>query len=148
MGAQDIRWQQRFSNFERAWSQLSEALNLMTERELSNLEKQGTIQAFEYTYELAWNVLRDYLTWQGESGISGSRDAIREAFTRGLITDGHAWMAMLQDRNRTVHTYNEATANEILDHIQQRYGGLFVELESTFNALIQKHASLPDGGQP
>ncbi|MDN3526631.1 nucleotidyltransferase substrate binding protein [Halomonas sabkhae] len=131
----DVRWRQRLANFRRAHAQLAGALALRVERELSDLEKQGTIQAFEFTYELAWNLLRDYLAWQGAELISGSRDTIREAFKLGLISDGHAWMAMLQDRNRTVHTYNEATANEILEHLGSRYAELFEELDSTFARL-------------
>jgi len=128
----DIRWSQRFNHFKNAYAQLREALELMENRPLSNLEKQGTIQAFEFTYELAWNVLRDYLVWQGAETISGSRDAIRESFKRELISDGHGWLAMLQDRNRTVHTYNEETANQILDHLQHRYAPLFSEFIQTF----------------
>lgn len=130
--AKDIRWVQRFSHFKKAHSQLSDALLLMAESQLSNLEKQGVIQAFEFTYELAWNVLRDYLLWQGAEPISGSRDAIREAFRRELISDGHAWMAMLQDRNRTVRTYNEETANEILQHLKSRYAAIFLEFVNEF----------------
>jgi nucleotidyltransferase substrate binding protein (TIGR01987 family) len=84
----DIRWLQRFEHFTQAHDQLADALRLMAERPLSNLERLGTIQAFEFTYELAWNVLRDYLVWQGIESISGSRDAIREAFKRDLIVDG------------------------------------------------------------
>jgi len=139
MNHQDIRWQQRFASFNKAYAQLADALTLMAQRPLSDLEKQGTIQAFEFTYELAWNLLRDYLIWQGSTtGIAGSRDAIREAFKRQLISDGHAWMAMLQDRNRTVHTYNEATANEILINIRQQYATLFQELTETFAALAER----------
>lgn len=87
--SEDIRWLQRFDHFKKAYAQLEEALQLMSERELSNIEKQGSIQAFEFTYELAWNVLRDYLIWQGIESVSGSRDAIREGFKRELISDGH-----------------------------------------------------------
>lgn len=137
MSNEDIRWLQRFANFKKAYAQLANALLLMGERTLSDLEKQGTIQAFEFTYELAWKMLQDYLIWQGAVNITGSRDAIREAFKRKLISDGHAWMAMLQDRNRTVHTYNEATANEILTHLSQRYAGLFHELKVKFTELTE-----------
>ena len=126
MSDQDIRWLQRFEHFKQAHAQLKDALSEMASRKLSNLEKQGTIQAFEFTYELAWNVLRDYLIWQGIESISGSRDAIRESFRLGLISDGQAWLAMLQDRNRTVHTYNEATVNQILEQLAAVYAGLFV----------------------
>jgi len=130
--SEDIRWLQRFDHFKKAYAQLQEALQLMSERELSNIEKQGSIQAFEFTYELAWNVLRDYLIWQGIESVSGSRDAIREGFKRELISDGHAWLAMLQDRNRTVHTYNEATANQIIEHLRTKYAQLFAEFVVTF----------------
>ncbi|WP_067100091.1 nucleotidyltransferase substrate binding protein [Marinomonas atlantica] len=129
---QDIRWLQRFEYFKKAYAQLQEALQLMAERELSNIEKQGSIQAFEFTYELAWNVLRDYLVWQGAETISGSRDAIREGYKRELISDGHAWLAMLQDLNRTVHTYNEATANQIIENLRSSYALLFAEFVVTF----------------
>lgn len=129
---QDIRWLQRFQNFKKAHRQLQQAIQLMQQRNLSELEKQGTIQAFEFTYELAWNVLRDFLIWQGAESISGSRDAIREAFKRELIIDGHAWLEMLKDRNRTVHTYNETTANEILKNIQAHYGALFNHFSTMF----------------
>lgn len=145
MSDQDIRWHQRFENFKRAHVQLNSALSLMHERPLSDLEKQGTIQAFEFTYELAWNLLRDYLLWQGETAIAGSRDAIRNAFQIGLISDGHGWMAMLQDRNRTVHTYNEATANDILANLQKRYALLLDDLEETFLQLESQHWDLIQG---
>lgn len=130
--AEDIRWVQRFDHFKKAYAQLQDALALMETRPLSNIEKQGAIQAFEFTYELAWNVLRDYLVWQGTETLSGSRDAIREGFKRELISDGHAWLAMLQDRNRTVHTYNEETANQILEQLRSRYSGLFAEFMAVF----------------
>ncbi len=87
MSNQDIRWLQRFEYFKQAHAQLKEALSEMAVQKLSRLEKQGAIQAFEFTYELAWNVLRDYLIWQGAETISGSRDAIREGFRLGLIAD-------------------------------------------------------------
>ncbi|MGP3789256.1 MULTISPECIES: HI0074 family nucleotidyltransferase substrate-binding subunit [unclassified Pseudomonas] len=79
---------------------------LVQQRELTRLEKQGVIQAFEYTYELGWNTFKDFLVWQGIEGIMGSRGTIREAFAKGLVDDGEGWMAMLVDRNRTSRTYN------------------------------------------
>lgn len=147
MTLNDIRGQQRFMNFKKAHSQLADAVSLMEQRTLSNLEKQGTIHTFEYTYELAWNLLRDYLIWQGHTELTGSRDTIREAFKRELIDDGHVWMAMLQDRNRTVHTYNEATANEILANIRRNYASLFQHLEVRFDALEADLSSDPEGGE-
>lgn len=105
--------------------------------ELNELEEQGLIQAFEYTHELAWNVLRDYLLEKGHQDIYGSRDATRVAFKLGLIDDGDSWMDMMRDRNRTSHTYNQETAQAIAQNIKQRFFGLFVQLQ-------QKLRNLPD----
>jgi nucleotidyltransferase substrate binding protein (TIGR01987 family) len=129
--SEDIRWLQRLQNFSKAQAQLDEAMALMQARSLSELEKQGVIQAFEYTYELGWNSLKDYLIWQGITGIVGSRDAIREAFSKGLLADGQGWMDMLVDRNRTSHTYNEETAEAILQNIQHHHHPLLKALEQT-----------------
>jgi len=139
MTEQDVRWLQRFSNFRKAFNQLDSAVQLSEERELSDLEKQGLIQAFEYTYELSWNMIRDYFRWQGNTGITGSRDAIREAFANGLIEDGDGWMRMLKDRNRTSHTYNEETAQEILKNILQLYHPLFGALQTRMADEAKKH---------
>ncbi len=139
MTEQDVRWLQRFSNFRKAFSQLDSAVQLCQARELSDLEKQGMIQAFEYTYELSWNMIRDYFRWQGNVGIAGSRDAIREAFANGLIEDGDGWMRMLKDRNRTSHTYNEETAKEILRNILEHYHPLFVALQTRMDGEARKH---------
>ena len=139
MTEQDVRWLQRFSNFKKALNQLDSAVQLSEERELSDLEKQGLIQAFEYTYELSWNMIRDYFRWQGNTGITGSRDAIREAFANGLIEDGDGWMRMLKDRNRTSHTYNEETAQEILKNILQLYHPLFGALQTRMADEAKKH---------
>ena len=121
MSTSDIRWIQRLDNYRRALSHLQEAAELMDRRELSRLEKQGVIQAFEFSWELAWKLMKDYLEWQGITGLAGARDATREAFRQGLLSDGEVWMAMLQDRNRTAHTYNESTMLALLEGIQSRY---------------------------
>ncbi len=131
----DTRWKQRLPSFNLVFDQLNDAVSLMAARELSRLERQGVIQAFEYTYELGWNVLRDYLRWQGNAELSGSRDTLREAFSAKLIDDGEIWMNMLQDRNRTSHTYNEATATEILNNIQVHYHVLFQKLQRKMTSL-------------
>ncbi|RFF27857.1 MULTISPECIES: nucleotidyltransferase substrate binding protein [unclassified Wenzhouxiangella] len=133
------RWIQRLDNYKRAHAQLKGAVDLMRRRELSDLEKQGVIQAFEFTWELAWNLLKDYLNWQGETEITGARDAIREAFSRELIEKGQVWMAMLQDRNRTAHTYNESTMREILTSIDEQYIEQLDGLKRQFQELAEKH---------
>ncbi len=130
MSKQDIRWLQRFDNYQKALTQLTK---FIARGDLNELEEQGLIQAFEYTYELGWNLLKDYLLYQGTQNIYGSRDAIREAFSVGLIADGEGWMKMLQDRNRTTHTYNEEVAAAIVANIRQLYFARFVALKEQFD---------------
>ena len=131
----DIRWQQRLSNFSKALAQLESAVNLSSQRPLSQLEKQGLIQAFEFTHELAWNLLKDYFAYQGTSNITGSRDASREAFNKQLITDGEGWMEMVKSCNQSSHTYNQATADEIAQKVTERYYPLFRQLEEKMEQL-------------
>jgi len=128
----DIRWKQRFSNYRKALAQLNKFIE---KGELSELEEQGLIKAFEYTYELAWNTLKDYLEYQGSTNIVGARDTFREAFKTGLISDGETWMDMLASRNKTSHTYNEKTAGEIAESVFQRYHNLFAGLEAKMEGL-------------
>lgn len=131
----DIRWIQRLASFRRAFSQLSDARALAQQRALSELEKQGLIQAFEFTHELSWCVLKDYFEYQGASQITGSRDATRQAFAVGLLEDGEGWMEMIKSRNQTSHTYNRATADEIVRNILYRYYGLFEAFLEKMTAL-------------
>lgn len=138
MTDQDVRWVQRLDNYKRARSRLSSAVELAQSRELSELEKQGLIQAFEFVFELAWNVMKDYFLYQGNPAITGSRDAIRTAFKLGLITDGEGWMEMIKSRNQSAHTYNEAVANEINDKILNSYHALFAQFESDMQVRAQE----------
>lgn len=125
-----LRWKQRFVNYKNALNQLAYAVQLSQTRQLSDLEKQGLIQAFEFTYELAWQVMRDYFAYQGNPDITGSRDAIRESFNKGLIIDGEGWMAMIKSRNQTSHTYNHQIADEIVLKISMHYIKLFEDFST------------------
>jgi nucleotidyltransferase substrate binding protein (TIGR01987 family) len=124
---QDIRWKQRFDNYRSALKELGEFVEL---GELSKYEEQGLVKAFEYTYELAWKTLKDFLEYQGVEGIIGSRDAFRNAFKDEIVKDGHLWMSMIESRNKTAHTYNKKTAEEIADDVRQRFYPAFRELEA------------------
>ncbi|TKC03082.1 nucleotidyltransferase substrate binding protein [Pedobacter cryotolerans] len=147
----DIRWLQRFSNYSKAFIKFSEGIkyvksNFKTD-ELENSEvildeiiKEGLIQRFEYTHELGWNVMKDYAEYQGNSEIAGSRDATREAFKMKLISDGDVWMDMIKNRNRTSHTYNKETANEIYRLIIEDY-------YQAFNDFLIKMEELRSGMQ-
>ena len=129
---QDIRWKQRFENFQRALKQLSLAMDLKAQRPLSDLEQQGLIQGFEFTHELAWNVLKDYLEMEGIQGLIGSRSTAREAFKRGLVVDGAVWMDMIEKRNLSSHTYNQTVALTMVESIAERYYPAFCELQQRF----------------
>jgi len=101
------------------------------------LEEQGLIHCFEFTHELAWNVLKDYFEYQGNTAITGSRDATREAFNKGLIRDGEGWMEMIKSRNQSSHTYNEEVADEIANKIIQQYYALFAEFKNKIKTLAE-----------
>jgi nucleotidyltransferase substrate binding protein (TIGR01987 family) len=136
---QDIRWKQRLANYTRALEQLENAVNIHSKKELSDLEKQGLIQAFEFTHELAWNVMKDYFSFQGSSElITGSRDATREAFQKGLLEEGDEWMEMIKSRNKTSHTYNLNVADEIGEKIVKKYFKLFKDFQMKMINLSKK----------
>ena len=140
MKNQDIRWRQRFQNFRLALSRLTAAVMLSRQRALSELEEQGLIQAFEFTHELAWNVLKDYLDAQGFVDLIGSKNATRQAFNNGLLEDGDAWMDMIKARNLTSHTYQEKIAEDIAKDILGRFHPVLVAMESRFADLEKKEA--------
>ena len=131
----DIRWKQRFSNFLRAFARLTEAVELARSRDLTDLEQQGLIQSFEFTHELAWNVLKDYLENKGITGLVGSKDATRIAFKNGLIAQGDEWMKMIESRNLTTHTYDPDTARAVAEDILERFYPGFETFARTFTAL-------------
>lgn len=135
MSSPDVRWKQRFSSYQKALLRLEEAVQLAQTRPLTDLEEQGLVQAFEFTHELAWNVLKDYLSYQGFTEIRGSRDAFREAFRQGLIQNGEEWMETIRSRQQTVHSYNETTVSEIIIKIKEEYLLLFQELRFTLKEL-------------
>lgn len=135
MTGNDLRWLQRFENFQRALLVLERGVQLAQSRELSELEQQGLIQGFEFTHELAWNVLKDYLTHQGIAGVVGSRDATRLAFQNGLITDGETWMEMIRSRNQSSHTYNLEQAQAIARDVIARFYPAFSALNERFTGL-------------
>ena len=131
----DVRWKQRLSNLKPALEQLNAAVDLSKQRQLTDLEKQGLIQAFEFTHELAWNVMKDYFDYQGGNQITGSRDATREAFAKGLIQDGDMWMEMIKSRNQTSHTYNKNIASDITDKILNHYSSLLSDFYKKMSSL-------------
>ncbi len=135
--ANDIRWKQRFDNYAKAVGQLARFLE---KGDLNEFEKQGLVQCFEYTYELAWNTIKDFFEAQGETGILGSRDAFRLAFQRGLTERGEIWMDMIRSRQRTSHTYNEEVVQAITHDIAAVYFAEFVALRQRLESLAAAEA--------
>ncbi|HKJ78817.1 MAG TPA: nucleotidyltransferase substrate binding protein [Prolixibacteraceae bacterium] len=125
----DIRWLQRFVNFNKAFAQLE---RFVSKEDLNEMEEQGLIKAFEYTYELGWKTLQDLLKEKGYSDIIGPRPVIEQSFQDGLIIDGKEWMQMHKSRNLTSHTYDEDTADEIVEQIREKYYYLLKDLKYRF----------------
>ena len=134
----DIRWLQRFANFELALAELNSDVSIANTRSLSTLEEKGLIKTFEFTFELAWNCLKDIGQEQGIMDILGSRDAIRFAFKTGLINDGDLWMSMVDSRIKTSHTYHRDLANDIAKKIIDSYYPEFLRLQQTLIQLKNK----------
>jgi nucleotidyltransferase substrate binding protein (TIGR01987 family) len=139
----DIRWEQRFSNYKKALAKLSQSIHYINDKQtesncldglngsiiLDEMVKEALIQRFEYTHELAWNVMKDYAIYQGNTTIGGSRDATREGFQLQLFENGSIWMDMIGSQNKTSHTYNEDIALEIYIKIINDYYPAFIAFE-------------------
>ena len=136
MSNDDIRWHQRLQNYQRALAQLQKAVDLSKTRDLSELEQQGLIQAFEFTHEMAWKVMKDYFSYQGNTSITGSRDAVREAFAVELIADGQGWVDMIKSRNLALQSYIQSVADEMTESVSARYVSLFDAFAVRMEALV------------
>jgi nucleotidyltransferase substrate binding protein (TIGR01987 family) len=130
---QDNRWKQRFENFSDAFQHLKYAVLEVTNP--NDLEKEGTIQRFEFTHELAWKVMKDFLKDKGIQGIIGSKDATRLAFQNEIINDGQIWMDMIESRIKTVHTYLE----EILEREYQLIKVTYFPLIDAFHEKMKTY---------
>ncbi|WP_233007458.1 nucleotidyltransferase substrate binding protein [Rheinheimera faecalis] len=131
----DIRWQQRLQNWNRALAQLSK---FMQRDSLNELEEQGLIQSFEYNHELAWKTQKDFLEDQGYTDLFGSKNVAKKAFETGLVQNGELWLDMIKSRNLTSHTYNEAVTRQIVDAIIDHYFAELCELNKKMNDIAEQ----------
>ena len=131
----DIRWKQRFSNFEKALEKFTEAVEVVKDHS-NDLEKEGLIQRFEFSHELAWKVMKDFLENDGYQNIFGSKSTTREAFNKGLIEEGQIWMNMIESRNATVHTYHGNILDTEYHKIIEKYHPLFLKLDEKMKTLL------------
>jgi nucleotidyltransferase substrate binding protein (TIGR01987 family) len=132
---QDIRWKQRFANFNKALAHLANGIEYNGANP-EDLIKDGIIQRFEFTHELAWKVMKDFLKYKGINGLIGSKDATRFAFQNELITEGRIWMDMIESRNKTVHTYDENILNVEFNKIVTKYFPLFIDFQTKMKSLL------------
>ncbi|CAN7185567.1 nucleotidyltransferase substrate binding protein [Pseudoduganella sp. LjRoot289] len=138
MDTQEIRWKQKLEQYQMALAQLT---RFVDKGELNELEQQGLIKAFECTHELAWKVMKEYFEFHGNRTIIGSRDATRSAYQAQLIEQADTWLDMIAKRNRSTHTYNRQTANEIADAVLDRYYRPFLAFQQTMTECINGRAS-------
>jgi len=129
----DIRWKQRFQNFEKAYNLLTSAIGITKP---SETERAGLIQFFEMGFELSWKMLKDFQEAEGFQ-VKSPREAIKQAFQSGYIKNGHIWMDALKDRNLTVHTYEEKTAIEIESKIRNEYYTVLTNLYEDFKKKME-----------
>lgn len=133
MENQDIRWKQRFVNFKKSLRLLEKAILI---KHPSEIEKAGLVQFFELSFELSWNLMKDYLEEIGYSDLRSPRDSIKKAFEIDLIVDGAAWLDALKNRNETSHIYDEITADKVIFEITQSYLPLLKNLEVNLNSKL------------
>ena len=132
----DIRWKQRFENYQKALFLLSDALKEGADK-LSLLEKEGTLQRFEFTFELAWKVMKDYLE---EDGVVISpltpKNVIKQAFISRIIENGQVWIDMLLSRNLMSHTYDSIKFEVIAKDVEIKYLVELKNLENYFQKIL------------
>ncbi len=138
MQKKDIRWVQRFSNYRKAMEKLRDAISENDKREMSDLEKEGLIQRFEYTFELAWKTLQDLFYYKGYQDIKGPNPVLKQALLDGYIKGESKWRKMKNARELTSHTYNEKTANEIVSKIIEEFYDLLFELKVRLDTALSK----------
>lgn len=135
----DIRWKQRFDNLERAYRRLRWALEIQQQDPDNDLIRMAVIKAYEFTFELSWKTLKDFLAYNGIDAKL-PRDVLKQAFATGLIRDGQLWIDMLEERNLMAHTYDDTRARQAVDAIQTRY---LTGLEQLHTLLASKREASP-----
>jgi nucleotidyltransferase substrate binding protein (TIGR01987 family) len=130
------RWEQKLGSYRKALSRLAEVVNVAKVRQLNDFEADGMIQRFEFTFELAWKLMKSYAEYQGtDKEIMGSRDAVRWAFENKLIEDSDVWMEMIKRRNDTSHNYDEDAAADVIVCVKDVYFQAFVYFYQRMNDL-------------
>lgn len=130
------RWKKRYNSFVKSLAKLDEFVSHRTLDSLTEIDRDSLIKRFELTFELSWNVLKDFLENQGQTGLYGSKNTFIMAFDRGIIGNGETWMAMIESRILAAHVYDESNAVKIAEKIYHDYFALFIQLKSTLGTQI------------
>ena len=133
----DIRWKQRFDNLQRAFQRLRWALEIHQQDPDNDLIRMAVIKAYEFTFELSWKTLKDFLAYNGIDAKL-PREVLKQAFATGLVIDGQLWIDMLEERNLMAHTYDDARARIAVDQIQERYLGGLQQLHDMLTTKLQE----------
>ncbi|MBP7856953.1 MAG: nucleotidyltransferase substrate binding protein [Prevotella sp.] len=131
------RWMLRLESYGKALARLDEVLHLQAERPLTPLELDGMIQRFEYTQEMAWKLLKNYIEYQNNISLAGSRDTVRHAFANHLIDNPEPWIDMLDSRNLTSHIYDGEVELKVVDKIQHTFYPVLKELNTRFLGILK-----------
>ena len=129
------RWRLRHENYVTAVANLLEALAEIDTPAYTLLVRDGLIKRYEIAYELAWNLLKDYLDYEAVQGAVGSRSTIRLAINRGLVQNGNVWMDMVDSRNLAAHAYSGTIASDLVPTIRDRYFSELQKLADYFNTI-------------
>ena len=133
----DIRWKQRFDNLQRAYQRLRWAMEIHQQDPSDELIRMAVIKAYEFTFELSWKTLKDFLAYNGIDAKL-PREVLKQAFATGLVINGQLWIDMLEERNLMAHTYDDATAHKAVDQIQERYLGGLQQLHDMLTTKLQE----------
>ena len=133
----DIRWKQRFDNLQRAYQRLRWALESHQQDPDNDLIRMAVIKAYEFTFELSWKTLKDFLAYNGIDAKL-PREVLKQAFATGLVINGQLWIDMLEERNLMAHTYDDARARKAVDQIQERYLGGLQQLHDMLTTKLQE----------
>lgn len=125
---QELRWKQRFENLQKAKATLKLALDRLQETPDDKLMQLALIQSFEFTYELSWKTMKDYLKHEGVLEAVTPRQVIKQAFHYKIIPDGQTWIDMLENRNLLSHVYSEEFAQKAVAKIISQYANIINEL--------------------
>lgn len=134
------KWHERLAFYQNAIDRLTEVIALSKQHPLNQFERDSLIKRFEFSYEMAWKLMMSYEKENGITEVLGSKDVIRKAFKMSLVSNGEAWLEMIDTRNKTSHLYDEEMVTDVMDEIVYTYYPLLVELRDVMVKMTDEEA--------